>query len=968
MYCSYCGAEILDDAKFCYKCGKCNVMNAGIESNESRNALRELSERIGLKEKKEKIEKTEIIEPIDDVYVKEFIVFGEKIGFSERDLQNIEILHRLIEKAAEGRNELLEYQAEISRVDQLDNLEKEVNSQFSKLITEIKRIITDYQFEDIFFDVFDPYEYFKKITVISCIDSVRERIKKELLEAENAKKEAIEYNRMRKESRARVIGGGFGLKGAVKGMAMASALNATSGVAYSVKNAFSSVSINSQYHTLVNRIQNSSYIDIADTFYQDCLKIIESFLGKLSKCGCFMKYTFEKKKEADKLLRQLCCLDTERFDKIPQLFIKILNLYPIEEEYYVKVCCRLGNPDGEIIKLAQGLGIDTIEINKAIASREYQRELIGDRIQEIQALGKSGVVVEKFQFFTDYEINHWLEVDCDNTLQVFCANLKYALYSGASSFYTFEYGKNLNLLRNVEKIDFTWQEPIILLWRAGLSEECLYESSNKYLLLTTEKLYTNKLTLPIMEIFNIRYDNWKIIINGNFYIDYFDNDDSIQKVLFTAILYLQLLHQQGKEKKIIPLLERKYVKYEETNIYEKVKTTILNTDLQIQERLQEDINHKRLFFGNFLEEDKEKFFDRVLQLSDNEFIIVCWWDSSCSDGFAITNRRLIYSHDHSKNGKYLYVYLEDYKEENFQDSYTYFNILGNRVDITRKEKYNQYFAWICRRIIYELTNSKDVLKPKDIKYDMRQNAVILEKEYDQLKNNKNYDEILKKVFVALAVGGGIIYGVHLDGMKLSEKDKIRLSSFDLKDGEKIYWEDGLPLLAKPAKSGKLITSRGIHDMTSTSREFMSWNDFPFASILWNYHCEIIIDGKVSLFSLKDAQLGKFIVEMANILGAEVLIQSSDGRYRNKGEVIDDVNSFYIRVKEDKKKELSDSSCKVHEDDDIVEKNESKEGVNEKVQKIKPIFCPFCGKLIARNVKFCNFCGKANKYGNQQTER
>lgn len=33
--------------------------------------------------------------------------------------------------------------------------------------------------------------------------------------------------------------------------------------------------------------------------------------------------------------------------------------------------------------------------------------------------------------------------------------------------------------------------------------------------------------------------------------------------------------------------------------------------------------------------------------------------------------------------------------------------------------------------------------------------------------------------------------------------------------------------------------------------------------------------------------------------------------------------------------------------------------------VKPltIFCPFCGEKIGRTVKFCNYCGKANKYGN-----
>lgn len=32
------------------------------------------------------------------------------------------------------------------------------------------------------------------------------------------------------------------------------------------------------------------------------------------------------------------------------------------------------------------------------------------------------------------------------------------------------------------------------------------------------------------------------------------------------------------------------------------------------------------------------------------------------------------------------------------------------------------------------------------------------------------------------------------------------------------------------------------------------------------------------------------------------------------------------------------------------------------EKAQIIFCPYCGKKIMRTIKFCNFCGKANKYG------
>ena len=62
------------------------------------------------------------------------------------------------------------------------------------------------------------------------------------IEAVNIRQEEEEmYRQVRKESRGRVVGGGFGLGGAIKGMAQAGMMNAASGIAHSAFNAVGNV-------------------------------------------------------------------------------------------------------------------------------------------------------------------------------------------------------------------------------------------------------------------------------------------------------------------------------------------------------------------------------------------------------------------------------------------------------------------------------------------------------------------------------------------------------------------------------------------------------------------------------------------------------------------------------------------------------------------------------------------------------
>lgn len=78
------------------------------------------------------------------------------------------------------------------------------------------------------------HEYAKR-----CFDDleiVKEDMRSKVEGVERQKQAEYLYRQQRKDSRGRMIGGGFGLGGALKGMATAGVVNATTGMAHSIGN------------------------------------------------------------------------------------------------------------------------------------------------------------------------------------------------------------------------------------------------------------------------------------------------------------------------------------------------------------------------------------------------------------------------------------------------------------------------------------------------------------------------------------------------------------------------------------------------------------------------------------------------------------------------------------------------------------------------------------------------------------
>ena len=73
---------------------------------------------------------------------------------------------------------------------------------------------------------------------------ILEEVHQTLHRIDDQYKQEVAYRELQKRYRSRVVGGGFGLGGALKGMATAAALNATSGMAHSLGNSIGNAGYN----------------------------------------------------------------------------------------------------------------------------------------------------------------------------------------------------------------------------------------------------------------------------------------------------------------------------------------------------------------------------------------------------------------------------------------------------------------------------------------------------------------------------------------------------------------------------------------------------------------------------------------------------------------------------------------------------------------------------------------------------
>lgn len=167
------------------------------------------------------------------------------------------------------------------------------------------------------------------------------------------------YRELRKATRGRVVGGGFGLSGALKGMAKAGVINAATGTAHSIGNAFgnmgSSISASSSKHSIYKNAKEPLRKALVNSAYGIRNGLREA-LWREARIQC--KYvTITENNKATAIIQNYKSGRIPLNVKKDQL-IEALLLDPFRNEIYHILWDEYGDKYGDLVDMSNKFGCD----------------------------------------------------------------------------------------------------------------------------------------------------------------------------------------------------------------------------------------------------------------------------------------------------------------------------------------------------------------------------------------------------------------------------------------------------------------------------------------------------------------------------------------------------------------------------------------------------------------------------------
>lgn len=254
-----------------------------------------------------------------------------------------------------------------------------------------------------------------------CVDVYRKIFREALIdmmekidEIDYSKQEAQQYRRIRKESRGRVVGGGFGVKGALKGMATAGAFNAATGTAHSIRNAVGNMGDAIVASANKQAVLNNSKSILADAIYETIDKICDNIRDLLAeKTNMKFKYvTVSESNQAKAILKNYLggkIPDDKRCSNI----IQALQLNPYLLDIYKVIWNDYGDDSGDLIKMANYFNVPLEKYVYDIAIKEcesifatYCDEYINSNNPIIAAISIEEKIKTAYDEMKNYVKNH----------------------------------------------------------------------------------------------------------------------------------------------------------------------------------------------------------------------------------------------------------------------------------------------------------------------------------------------------------------------------------------------------------------------------------------------------------------------------------------------------------------------------------------------------------------------------------
>lgn len=339
-----------------------------------------------------------------------YVLFGKTVEFKDSAERYYDYQFSRWVVLAQAKDEFSQWYSDAGGIqDVLRGYQKEAASLVIKYANApLFNQLTDFEIYDISEKTYDS-----NCLDLSDIDNAYSQIAQCYQDILNQQEAEKEYRAMRKDSRGRVVGGGFGLGGAVKGMATAGAINAASGLGHSVFNAIgnvgSAISASSQKSKLYEndetfRLLFSAIESSINYSFSSHLHLINDRIEG------YYSSVFNTDK-ADALFNSA----KKTPEKEESLLVEAFSYCPWNFMLYKYIFINFPNERTSILKIASRFNIDLSGTVEEILEKEYTPQAHDSDKLAIQARTKIIEIMSELGV-TESKTLDQLETDCLNRL------------------------------------------------------------------------------------------------------------------------------------------------------------------------------------------------------------------------------------------------------------------------------------------------------------------------------------------------------------------------------------------------------------------------------------------------------------------------------------------------------------------------------------------------------------------------
>lgn len=346
-----------------------------------------------------------------------YILFGQQISFSEAQDRYSRLVSAYINALFATTTEFTTWYHACGSIEKV----------LQGYVSEADRLISKYVDGPLYEQILDLeiYDVGKETYRDNCMvlepaQTACRRFKGLIQKVNDAKDAEIEYRESRKQNRSRVVGGGFGLGGALKGMATAGAINAVTGMGHSVVNAFgnvgSSLSAASSKYSIYKDEETFNCLCAA---LADCLgSTFSAHIQIVNERKPHCIDVFSDSDRAEALLE-----NAKRFpDKAQHLLLEAFKQDPASFDLLQYIFLNYRRERKNVLTIAKSFGISLSDTITSILSQEYTADAKTDE-SKAQAARKRILSLMDEMGLSESETLDQLEQDClDRVVANYSAN------------------------------------------------------------------------------------------------------------------------------------------------------------------------------------------------------------------------------------------------------------------------------------------------------------------------------------------------------------------------------------------------------------------------------------------------------------------------------------------------------------------------------------------------------------------